>query len=137
MFWEWSSPEMPKYGILFHVPPTVPAPINPLCSLSARAFMHIQNASDKIRDRMERHLRRFAMRRMSGAGDDRHIDRAVAFVLSDFDPADGPVPIVGALQDRNRHPDVGEVFRNIPVAEFRVEPGVVPAIEGVVDVAMP
>src|SRR5438309_9508558 len=41
------------------------------------------------------------------------------------------------LQDRRGHADVGQKFRNIPVAELWIEPGAVPAVEGVVDVLVP
>src|ERR1700716_4484311 len=137
MLWSQSSPETSKCGILFHVRPMAAAAIDVLRSLPPRAFVCIQNASDKIRDRIERFLRRITMRRMSGAWNDRHIDRAVAFLLRDLDLADGPILVFGALQDRNRHPDIGEAFRDIPVAKFWVEPGVAPAVKGVVDIAVP
>src|SRR5260221_6960245 len=145
MFWERSSPETPKYGILFHVrtgrlrPRSRPtsAAVDVLRSLSPRALVRIQDASHKIGDRIERCLRRVAMRRMSGARHDRHIDRAVAFFLRDLDLADRSILVFGALQDRNRHPDVGEIFRNVPVAKFWVEPGVAPAIAGVVYITVP
>src|ERR1700730_19293833 len=117
--------------------PPARAAIGVLRSLSPRALVRIQDASHEIRDRIERCLRRVTMRRMSGARHDRHLDRAVAFLLRDLDLADGPVLVVGALQDRNRHPDVGEIFRNIPLAKVWIEPGVAPAIEGVVDIAVP
>src|ERR1700687_3298587 len=113
------------------------AAIDVLRGLSPRLFVRSQNASHKIDDRIERCLRRVTMRRMSGGWNDRYIDRAVAFLLRDLDLADGPVLVVGALQDRNRHPDVGEVFRNVPVTKFWIEPGVAPAIEAVVDIAVP
>ena len=101
-----------------------------------RALMHAKCVC-KFRDGIERRPRRFTMRRMSGPRDHRHIDRTIALFLRDLDLADGAILVVGALQDRDRNADIGEVFRDIPVAEFGVEPGAVPAIEGVVDVVVP
>src|SRR5216684_4582937 len=77
------------------------------------------------------------MRRMSGTGNHRHFDRTIAFFLRDLDLTDGPVLIVGALQDRERYPDVGEILRNIPATKPVVEPRVIPTVEGVVDIAVP
>src|SRR6266481_4261083 len=77
------------------------------------------------------------MRRMSGTGNHRHFDRTIAFFLRDLDLTDGPVLIVGALQDRERYPDVGEILRYIPLAKPVVEPRVIPTVEGVVDIAVP
>src|ERR1700674_4507506 len=99
--------------------------------------MDVQNASCKFRNRIKRRLRRVTMRRMSGARDDRHIDRTIAFFSSDLDLADCPILVVGALQNCNRHAYVGEILRNIPVAKLWVEPRAVPPVEGVVDVAVP
>ena len=67
----------------------------------------------------------------------RHIDRAIALLLRDLDLPHGAVLVVRALHDRDRHADIGEIFGDIPVAEFRIEPGAVPAIERVVDVLVP
>ena len=112
-------------------------PAKALSGPSSRAFVHLQNCVCKFRDRIERRLRRFAMRRMSGPRNNRHINRTIALFPRDLDLANSPILVVGALQDRDRHADVGEIFRNIPVAKFRIEPGAVPAVEGVVDIAVP
>src|SRR5579859_6195348 len=74
---------------------------------------------------------------MSGAGNDRHIDRTITLLLSNFDLANGPILVVGALYDRHRYADIGEVFRDVPLAKRRIEPSAIPTIEGVVDIAMP
>src|SRR6267142_2792298 len=100
-------------------------------------FVRAQNAACEFRDRMERRLRRFAMRRMPGARNDRHLDRAVALFLGDLGLTDGAVLIVGALQDRDGDPDVGEVFGYVPTAKLWIEPRAVPAIERIVDIAVP
>src|SRR5436305_12825313 len=102
-----------------------------------RAFMNMQDAPREFRDRRERYIGCLAMRRMSGALDDRYVDRAIAFLFGDLDLTQGAVLVVGALHDQERHADIGEIFRNIPVAKFRVEPGVVPSVERVVDVLVP
>src|SRR5471030_1375297 len=56
-----------------------------------RAFMQNQNAFNEFRNRTERRLRSFAMRRMSGARNDRHIDRTIALFLSDLDLSNCPI----------------------------------------------
>ena len=104
---------------------------------SLRAVMDGKHRIGKILDRIQRRPRRFPVRRMSRPRDHGDIDRAVAFLLRDLDLAQRPVLVIHALQDGDRHADIGEVVGNIPVAEFRVEPGAVPAIEGVVDVPVP
>src|SRR5260370_245381 len=100
-----------------------------------RAFVRVQSAFRKFRDRIERRLRRFTIWRMSGTRDHRHLDRTIAFFLRNLDLADCPILVVGALQDRHRHPYVGEIFRNIPAAKFRCEPAAVQAVERVADIA--
>src|SRR2546421_9260284 len=102
-----------------------------------RAFVAVENASCKFRDRIERRLRRIAMRRVSRARDDRHVERTIALFFGNLDLTDCPILVVGALHDCDRYADIGEVFGNIPGSKFRIEPSVVPAVKGVVDVAMP
>jgi len=86
---------------------------------------------------MERLPWRFTMRRMSGALNEGHLHRAIALFLRNLDLADGPILVVFALNERDWDADIGEIVGNIPGAEFWIEPGAVPAIEGVVDVRMP
>src|SRR5258705_9585119 len=113
------------------------APTNASGGPPLRALVDVQNAAGKFRNRIQRRLRRFTMRRMSGTRDHRHIDRTIAFFLGNLDLADRPILVLGALQDCNRYPDVGEILRNIPVAKLWVEPRRVPPVERVVDVAVP
>src|SRR5579871_6359319 len=101
-----------------------------------RALM-CKDGVGEFRYRIERFFRRFTMRRMPGAFNDRHIDRTVTLLLGDLDLPYCPILVVGALDDRNRHADVGKIIRDIPGAEFRIEPGAVPAVEGVVDILVP
>src|SRR5439155_12506632 len=79
----------------------------------------------------------FTMRLMSRARDGSHINRTIALFLRDLDLTHRPILVVHTLQDRHRHADIGEVFGNIPPAEFWIEPGAVPAVERVVDVPVP
>src|SRR4030081_1234061 len=74
---------------------------------------------------------------MPGTGDDRDVDRTIAFFPGDFDLANSPIVVVGALHDRDRHADVSEIFGDIPVAKLWVEPRVVPSVERVIDIAVP
>src|SRR6266446_5957604 len=113
------------------------APTKALGGPPLRALVDVQNASCKFRNRIERRLRRLTMRRMSGARDDRHVDRTIAFFSRDIDLADCPILVIGALQDCNGNAYVGEIFRNIPVAKLWVEPCRVPPVERVVDVVVP
>src|SRR5262245_37587672 len=102
-----------------------------------RFTVGMQHAVCELRERAERGVRRLAMRGMAGAFEDRYSDRAVAFRFGDLDLAQCPIMVVRALDDCDGDADIGEVFRDVPVAEFRVEPGAVPAIERVVDIAVP
>src|SRR5271163_1351671 len=77
------------------------------------------------------------MRRMSGLAKNRHLDRTIAILPDDLDLTDCPIWVVGALEYRDGDADIGEIVGNIPGAEFRIEPGAVPAMEGVVDVNVP
>src|SRR5581483_4830269 len=96
-----------------------------------------QRATDEIRDRPERRFRRLALRRMARAGQQHDLDRAVAFLLRDLDLLHRAVLVVLALHDEHRHADIGKELRDVPLAKPRIEPGVVPAAERVVDVVMP
>src|SRR5215475_5261314 len=77
------------------------------------------------------------MRRMSGSFDDRHIDRTVALLLRNLDLSDRPILVIGALDHRDRYADIGKIVRDIPGTEFRIEPGAIPAVEGIVDILVP
>ena len=81
--------------------------------------------------------RRLAVRRVAHARQQRDLDRAVAFLLRDLDLPRRAVLIVLALHDQDRHADVGERVGDVPLAEIGIEPGVVPAAKGVVDVGVP
>src|SRR6266436_7952234 len=96
-----------------------------------------QNRVCEFRDRIQRRPRRLPMRLVSRPRDQGHIDRTIALFPRELDLARGPILVIHTLQDRDRHADIGEEFGNIPGAEFRIEPGAVPAIEGVVDILVP
>src|SRR5450631_3958120 len=104
---------------------------------SRRAGLARQNAGDEFRNRSKRRAGRVALRRMLGAGQQRHFDRAIAFLAGDLDLLDRAVLIVLPLYDQDRHADIGEEFGDIPFAEFGIEPGAVPTLEGVVDLRVP
>src|SRR5438445_12191925 len=80
-----------------------------------------QDGVCEFRDGCKRRPRRFAMRLVSCASDFSHIDGTVAFLPRNLDLADGSILVIHPLQDSDGNADVGEVFRNIPIAEFRVE----------------
>src|SRR5205807_6118930 len=66
-----------------------------------------------------------AMRSVSHARHERHIDRAIAFLLRHLDLPDSAVLIVLALRNQHRHPDIGEHVRDVPASEIRIEPALV------------
>src|ERR1700731_2169212 len=100
----------------------------PLCAVRT------QCGHGEFRDRLQRRPKCLAMRRMPRSRNDGGIDRAVAFLLRGPDLTHRPILVIHALQDGDGDADIGEVFGNIPIPECRVEPGAVPAVEGVVDV---
>src|SRR5437667_904013 len=96
-----------------------------------------QNGVCEFRDRIKRRPRRFTMRLVSRPRDFSHIDGTVALLPSNLDLADRSILIIRTLQDGDGNADVVEVFGYLPAAEFLVEPSVIPAIEGIVDIAVP
>src|SRR5262245_8047613 len=96
-----------------------------------------QQPACKLRYAREQKCRRLAMRRMPHAPIERDLDRAVAFLPRHLDLALRAILIVLALHDQDRHADIGERLGDVPVAEFGIEPGVVPAAEGIVNVGVP
>src|SRR5438105_2609943 len=108
-----------------------------ICILFHVWLIVAQNSVCEFRDGFKRRPRRFTMRLVSRPRDFGHIDGTIAFLPCNLDLADRSILVIRTLQDSDGDTDVGEVFRNIPAAEFRVEPGAIPAIEGVVDIAVP
>src|SRR5262249_39164186 len=82
-------------------------------------------------------FRRFALWRMARIWQQRDFDRAVAFFLCDLDLLHGAVLVVRALHDKYGYADIGEKFRDIPLAEVGIEPGALPSLERIVDIRMP
>src|SRR5689334_19936237 len=99
-----------------------------------RALMRLQHGVCEIRDRMARCRWRFTMRRMPGCPEQGHVNGTIALLPCDLDLPERAVLIVSTLDDRDGDTDISEVFRNIPIAEGRIEPGAVPAVKSVVDV---
>src|SRR5207244_4856054 len=62
----------------------------------------------EIGDHAQRRLRRFPVRRVACVGQQRDLDRAVAFFLRHLDLPHRAVLVVFALYDQHRHADVGE-----------------------------
>ncbi len=74
---------------------------------------------------------------MLGAGDQtRSVIGACTLAGEDVHLLVGAVGVVLALQRQDRDRDVGEQAGDVEVAESRVQPGVVPAMERDVDVAV-
>src|ERR1700760_4517071 len=77
------------------------------------------------------------MRLMPGAGYHRHIDRAVAFLFGNLDLTNCPILVGFALQNCDRNTNVSEIVADVPSTKVGVEPGVIPAVKGVVGIVMP
>src|SRR5262252_7739592 len=99
--------------------------------------MHLQDPVCETCDRLQRRFGPLALGCVAGARDHRDLDRAIAFVLRNLDLADRAVLIVLTLHDLDRHPEIGERVGDVPGAECRIEPGVVPSMEGDVHVLVP
>ncbi len=99
--------------------------------------MQGQQPVGEIRRRFQGDVRGFPVGRMPCARNDRGLDRAIAFGLRDLDMAQRAVLIAGTLDDFDGHAHISQRIGNIPVAELRIEPDVVPAAEGVVDIRVP
>ena len=91
----------------------------------------------EIADGVERRLRGLAMRDMFHIRHQQNIDRAVALLLSDLDLASGAVVIVFALNDQNRHADVGQLLAEVPGLEIVLHPNVGPAAHRRVGIGVP
>ena len=85
----------------------------------------------------KRRLRRLAVRDVLDARDQQHFDRAGALLPRDLDLAFGAVVIVLALDDQDRHADVGEPVADVPALEIVLHPDVGPAAHRGVGVGVP
>src|SRR4249919_2108367 len=74
---------------------------------------------------------------MALAREQYHLDRTIAFLLSNLDLLHGAILVVLALHDQHRHANISEELGDVPFAELRVEPGAVPALERTVDIVVP
>src|SRR5690349_14923534 len=68
-----------------------------------------QGTHGEIDDGLQRRLRAFAERRVLHAGQQHHVDRAVALLLRDLDLLHRAVLVVFALNDQDRHTDISEL----------------------------
>src|ERR1700756_2252677 len=77
--------------------------------------MDVHDSAIEFGDCGQRSIRGFAMRRMANAGQDGHVNWAVAFLLRDLDLPQRAILVLRALNDRDRHADIGKVIGNIPI----------------------
>src|SRR5208283_5460695 len=110
---------------------------NPGAGPDVAFVMVAQQPVDEAGDRIEGRYGGVPMRGVAGARQDRHLDRAEAFLFSRIDLLERAVLIQGALQNQDRHADVAERLGNVPVLEVRIEPGLDPGTERAVHVGMP
>src|SRR5215472_15686330 len=110
---------------------------NPGIDLRGAFAMVAQEAMNEGSDRIQGQGRGVSVGRMARAGQDRRLNRAVAFLLRGFDLLDRAVLVVGALHDENWDADIAERFRDVPGAKFRIEPRPAPGVEGAVDIVVP
>src|SRR5512140_3624316 len=74
------------------------------------------------------------MRGMTAPLEDAAPDRAAAATLDRFDLAQGPVRIVGPLDDEHGDGDRGQAILDVPGEETGIEPRPVPSPKGAIDV---
>src|ERR1700722_17242087 len=99
--------------------------------------MVAQQPIDEVDDDLERKVRRLALWHMTNPRQHRGLDRAVTCLLRGLELLERAVLILFALHDQDRNADVAERFRNVPFAEFRIDPGLAPRAEGEIDVGVP
>ena len=104
---------------------------------STSLAVHPQYVICEVCHCLQRCFGRLAVRRVTDARQQRDVDGAVTLLLRDLDLAGGAVLVCLALYDLDRNPNVCEGLRNIPAAEFRIEPSFVPAPKADVDIRMP
>src|SRR5579872_2826622 len=110
---------------------------NPRPGTMFALVMVAEEPIDELRSRANGSLRRLAARIVSDAGQDRSLDRRIAFLLGDLDLAQRAVLVVLALHDQHRHADVAERISDIPVAELWIEPRLAPGAERTIDIGVP
>ena len=98
--------------------------------------MESEHAGYERADGFQRLLRPVDLGRMAGVREHAYLDRAIRLPLRNGDLRRRAVFVVLALHDQDRHADVGQIFVDPPVPEISVEPGLVPAPERHVDVAV-
>ena len=98
--------------------------------------MVAQQTTGKAGHLIKQPLWRLAMRRMLHARQQCDVNRTVAFLLGNLDLTYRTVLILRTLHDQHRHSDIGEHIGNVEATEIRVEPGIVPAPKGRIDVGM-
>src|SRR5579871_2238910 len=94
------------------------------------------HACEKIAQDRKRAVRLLEMRGMPAIFQDLDFERRAGAILQGLDLPDRPVLIVPSPNRKNRTPNGADEPVDVPGHEARVEPGVAPAPEGVVDVGM-
>lgn len=112
-----------KWGILLYAR-EAPAPQKTLSGLHEFA------------NRFEDSLRVVAMRGVTAVVEGKDFDRATGLAGNGLDLRHGSVWIVEALNGQDRAADAREILFDVPAAEVRMEPDVVPSPEGACGVAV-
>src|SRR5579884_4137791 len=92
---------------------------------------------EKVADEHERLLGSFTVGHVANARQNGSLNRAKTFPPRHLELLERAVLILIALHDQDRHTDIGELFGDVPLAEFRIEPRFTPRAEGAIDVHMP
>ena len=85
-----------------------------------------------MNDRLGRRPRLVTVRGMAAVVEDEGTAGAGGSIRDDLDLTKGPVSVVAALHDEERHVHADELLLDGPVLELRIEPGIAPPAEGVV-----
>ena len=73
---------------------------------------------------------------MSAGFNHHYVDRCIASLGNLIHLSDATILVLFTLQDQHRHPDVIKAVRNVPVAEIRMQPTVIPTTETIVWIAV-
>src|SRR6266851_117431 len=91
----------------------------------------------KIDNSIHRRLHRLAMRDVTDSFQDHGFHRTVALLLGDFDLSQRAILVVLALNDEDRHPNIGELLSNVPLSKSWFEPWAAPVVERIVGIVVP
>ena len=94
------------------------------------------NTRNEIRHRRQRRRFLVAVRGMLAIREDEARERSADAVLDGVDLGEGAVLVVGALDRQHRTAYARKNILDVPMAEIRMQPDVVPAAEGAVGVGV-